>query len=353
MIEALLQKNPGRRPAAAQTEEMLLAVTNDSPVLYTPPLHPAPVPRLPRAPAAAPAASPAAAEPAAEPAPVSAPSSVPPSVSPASGPSSAPPSASPRPGSRRTARPASGPASVPPPRPRPRRPVRQRLPRHRASGSGPGRRRWRRHCVRAAGRRGLVRLGPVPRGYGITEQQGQGPGYLTFKQDGHDTLKIGIKGDQPGLSERDGTHMVKGREVPKYKGYEIDLGYKIARKMGYPAQDVSFTEVVTANRASALDRKEVDLILATFSINKERLENDKISMVGPYYNAGQSFLIREIHKEKFNDPSDLQDKDLQVCTAGGRRTRAGSSRRATTSRWSSRTKPASTICWKRTTRSSR
>ncbi|MFI9627597.1 serine/threonine-protein kinase [Streptomyces sp. NPDC052042] len=317
VIEALLQKDPGRRPGAAQVEEMLLAVTNDSPVLYTPPMYSTPMP---------PPAAPPAAEPAAEPA--SAPLSGPPPVSPASGPSSVPSSVPPTPVppvSAESAAPAFGPDLVPPPA----SPSSQ--PGASAADPAPLKRSRARQAVLATalcmGLLGGVGWYAWERSQGEPEAPGpeaKAPAPLLFKDDGHSTLDIGVKRDQPGLSKRTGTRTVDGQKRGTYEGFEIDLAYELAGKMGYDKDDVVFHEVTSSNRESKLLTGEVDLVLATYSISVDdpnetgtagKKADDRILMVGPYYRAGRGFLIRTKHKDKFDTPEDLKDAKASVCTA--------------------------------------
>ncbi|MFD6803497.1 serine/threonine-protein kinase [Streptomyces cyaneofuscatus] len=126
-------------------------------------------------------------------------------------------------------------------------------------------------------------------------------------------LKIGVKDDQPGLSKYD-------RKTKTYAGYDIDLAYAIAGHMGYSRDEVAFTTVPTDYRSTALKRKGVDLVIASYSITPERKSaspgGDSVDFAGPYYEASRSFLVRQkSSKYTINDSSDLRRLGVEVCTA--------------------------------------
>ncbi|WP_251074388.1 serine/threonine-protein kinase [Streptomyces sp. ISL-111] len=127
------------------------------------------------------------------------------------------------------------------------------------------------------------------------------------------TLKIGVKDDQPGLSKYD-------RKTKTYAGYDIDLAYAIAGHMGYSRDEVAFTTVPTDYRSTALKRKGVDLVIASYSITPERKSASpggySVDFAGPYYEASRGFLVREkSSKYTINDSSDLRRLRVEVCTA--------------------------------------
>ncbi|MFE6777893.1 serine/threonine-protein kinase [Streptomyces sp. NPDC057702] len=121
----------------------------------------------------------------------------------------------------------------------------------------------------------------------------------------HPVLRIGVKYDQPGLSER-----VRGR----YVGYDVDTAYKVAKRMGYNRDEVKLVPVTTENRNSELKKKTVHLVIASYTIRQD----DEIDFVGPYYTAGRGFLVREkSSKYTIKDSSDLKSLGVEVCTAKG------------------------------------
>lgn len=93
-------------------------------------------------------------------------------------------------------------------------------------------------------------------------------------------IRIGTKFDQPlfGLMGPSG--------VPE--GFDVEIGKIIAAKLGIAADDIEWIETVSANREPFIQNDQVDLVIATYTINDKRKE--VISFAGPYYMAGQSIL---------------------------------------------------------------
>ncbi|UZI29623.1 serine/threonine-protein kinase [Streptomyces sp. VB1] len=213
--------------------------------------------------------------------------------------------------------PAPGPA-VPPPTPA------------QAAGGTPGRYRgWKAAaavvCLALlAGAGWLVSQGDGEKGGGGDDRAGSvrgqgddggaaGSGSKERWKDTHPTLKIGVKDDQPGLSKFD-------KKTRTYRGYDVDLAYAIAESMGYGKGEVAFTTVATDYRSTALKTKQVDLVIASYSITDDRKTASpggySVDFAGPYYDASRSFLVREkSRKYTINDSSDLVDLRVEVCTA--------------------------------------
>lgn len=193
------------------------------------------------------------------------------------------------------------------------------------AASGPrGRRAWRGKAAAAAlcvallaGAGWFVSQGEDPgdRGKG-GERSGSDPaggGSQERWKDTHATLEIGVKDDQPGLSKFD-------EKTRTYRGYDIDLAYAIAESMGYGRGEVAFTTVATDYRSTALKTKQVDLVIASYSITDDRKTASpggySVDFAGPYYEASRGFLVREkSSKYTIDDSSDLRDLGVEVCTA--------------------------------------
>ncbi|WEV28933.1 serine/threonine-protein kinase [Streptomyces sp. 71268] len=277
VIQGLLRSDPDERLDAATADAMLGEVlagpSNAGPVMVAP-RPPAPGP----APAPEPDPAPRAAGPAAAPAPASAPAQTP-----------APDPAEPASPDLAEKRPRSGP-----------------------------RKRGKVVVAVATCVAVLITAGWfVTEGFGFGEKaegsdtaapdrQGGGPGTPTWRKT-HPTLRIGVKDDQPGLSER-----VPGTK-DTYRGYDIDMAYKVAEHLGYTDKaDVKFFPVSTENRSSELAKKTVDLVVASYTMRKD----GDIDFVGPYYKAGRGFLVRE-KSRKYPDiegPNDLKELRVEVCT---------------------------------------
>ncbi|MEU1555547.1 glutamate ABC transporter substrate-binding protein [Streptomyces scabiei] len=120
----------------------------------------------------------------------------------------------------------------------------------------------------------------------------------------HDKLVIGVKADQPGLGLRtpEGT----------FTGFDIDVATYVAKELGVDRKDITFKEAVSANREAFLQQGQVDMVVATYSINDARKK--KVSFAGPYLVAGQDLLVREDNKD-ITGPESLNGKKL--CSVAG------------------------------------
>jgi glutamate transport system substrate-binding protein len=111
-----------------------------------------------------------------------------------------------------------------------------------------------------------------------------GGGATTVVQKAKDDKKlvIGVKYDQPGLGlkQPDGTVV----------GFDVDVAKYIANQLGVPASGITWKEARSANRESFLQQGQVDMVVATYSINDDRKK--KVTFGGPYYIAHQDTLIR-------------------------------------------------------------
>ncbi len=118
------------------------------------------------------------------------------------------------------------------------------------------------------------------------------------------SIRIGTKFDQPlfGLQGPDG--------VPE--GFDVEIGTIIAGELGIAPEDIEWVETISANRESFIETDQVDLVVATYTINDTRKE--RISFAGPYYEAGQSILTLASN-EDIQGPDDLAG--AKVCTVSG------------------------------------
>ena len=94
-------------------------------------------------------------------------------------------------------------------------------------------------------------------------------------------ITIGTKFDQPlfGLMGPSGTP----------EGFDVEIGKIIASELGIAEEDIEWKEAVSANREPFIQNGEVDIVIATYTINDKRKE--VVSFAGPYYMAGQSILV--------------------------------------------------------------
>lgn len=95
---------------------------------------------------------------------------------------------------------------------------------------------------------------------------------------GGESVKVGIKFDQPGLGLKTGS---------TYSGFDIDVANFIAKELNFKPD---FVEAVSSQRESLIASGQVKYIVGTYSITDTRKE--KVGFAGPYFIAGQDLLVR-------------------------------------------------------------
>ncbi|MGH9040532.1 MAG: glutamate ABC transporter substrate-binding protein, partial [Acidimicrobiia bacterium] len=118
-------------------------------------------------------------------------------------------------------------------------------------------------------------------------------------------ITIGTKFDQPGLGNIN-------LETDKPEGFDVEVGKIIAGKLGIEPDKIEWVETVSANRESFIANGNVDMVIATYTINDKRKE--QIDFAGPYYVAGQDLLVAK-DDDSITGPDTLAGK--RVCAATG------------------------------------
>jgi glutamate transport system substrate-binding protein len=121
-------------------------------------------------------------------------------------------------------------------------------------------------------------------------------------------ITIGTKFDQPlfGLEGPGG--------VPE--GFDVEIGKLIAAQLGIADDGIEWVPTVSANREPFIQSGQVDIVIATYTINDERKE--VVSFAGPYYIAGQDILVAAGNPEGIDGPEWFTDNpDATVCTQTG------------------------------------
>jgi glutamate transport system substrate-binding protein len=119
------------------------------------------------------------------------------------------------------------------------------------------------------------------------------------------TITVGTKFDQPlfGLKGLSGDP----------EGFDVEVAKLIAAKLGIPEDGIKFVETVSANREPFLQQEQVDMVVATYTINDKR--DEVIDFAGPYFLAGQDILVAKDNPEGITGPDDLAGKT--VCSVSG------------------------------------
>jgi glutamate transport system substrate-binding protein len=95
------------------------------------------------------------------------------------------------------------------------------------------------------------------------------------------TITVGTKFDQPLFG------LVGPSGVPE--GFDVEIAKIIASELGISEDNIEWVETVSANREPFIENGQVDIVVATYTINDKRKE--VVSFAGPYYEAGQSILV--------------------------------------------------------------
>ena len=115
-------------------------------------------------------------------------------------------------------------------------------------------------------------------------------------------LTIGVKADQPGLGLQTGT---------TYTGFDIEIAKIVAKGLGVDESGITWKTTVSANREPYIQQGQVDLVVATYTINDDRKK--VVNFGGPYFIAGQDLLVPTA--STITGPEGLAGK--KVCSVSG------------------------------------
>jgi glutamate transport system substrate-binding protein len=115
-------------------------------------------------------------------------------------------------------------------------------------------------------------------------------------------LTFGVKADQPGLGLQTGS---------TYTGFDIEISKIIAKGLGIDESGITWKTTVSANREPYLQQGQVDVVVATYTINDERKK--VVNFGGPYFVAGQDLLVPTA--STITGPESLDGK--KVCSVSG------------------------------------
>jgi glutamate transport system substrate-binding protein len=115
------------------------------------------------------------------------------------------------------------------------------------------------------------------------------------------TMTVGTKFDQPLYGEK----TLSG----DIEGFDVEIARIIANELGVK---VTFVEAVSKNREPFIQNGNVDLVVATYTINDKRKKI--VDFAGPYYKTGQSLMVRK-SEAAIKSKDDLAGK--KVCSVEG------------------------------------
>lgn len=120
------------------------------------------------------------------------------------------------------------------------------------------------------------------------------------------SITIGTKFDQPGF----GLQGLDGKPA----GFDVEIGKIIATELGIPENKIKWVATPSVVREEVLEKGEVDLVVATYTINDRRKE--RIDFAGPYYVAGQHIMVRA-DDSSITGPDSFMAGDKKVCSVQG------------------------------------
>ena len=120
------------------------------------------------------------------------------------------------------------------------------------------------------------------------------------------SITIGTKFDQPLFGLMNPT-------TNQPEGFDVEIGKLVAAKLGISEDKIKWEESVSANREPFIENGQVDIVVATYTINDTRKE--VVSFAGPYYLAGQDLLVLSGNPDGITGIDDV--KGQKVCSVTG------------------------------------
>jgi glutamate transport system substrate-binding protein len=119
-------------------------------------------------------------------------------------------------------------------------------------------------------------------------------------------ITIGTKFDQPLF----GLKALTGQP----EGFDVEIAKIIAGDIGIPDGNITWIETPSGVREERISQGQVDLIVATYTINATRKE--RVSFAGPYYIAGQDLMVKK-DNSTVTGPDSLKAAKARVCSVSG------------------------------------
>jgi glutamate transport system substrate-binding protein len=120
------------------------------------------------------------------------------------------------------------------------------------------------------------------------------------------SIKVGTKFDQPGFGQ-------KGLSG-KPEGFDVEVAKLIVKELGIPTDKIQYVETPSKIREDAIVNGQVDMVVATYTINDKRKE--RVAFAGPYYEAGQNIMVKK-DDSSITGPDSFADGTKKVCSVTG------------------------------------
>lgn len=126
---------------------------------------------------------------------------------------------------------------------------------------------------------------------------------------GRERLRIGVYEDSP---------LMGYIENGKRTGFDIDIARGVAEFLGYRENRIDWVRLTTPERVPALQKGEVDIVVASFSMTEERKK--EVRFAGPYLVTTQEVMIPSRLAGKITELGHLRGS--RVCVTGASTTKA-------------------------------
>jgi len=116
-------------------------------------------------------------------------------------------------------------------------------------------------------------------------------------------LRVGTRFDAPAVA-------LKNPISGEMEGFDIGLARAIAKRLGLTEGQIEFTEVISANRETALSQGLIDINVSGYVVNDKR--RAVVGQVGPYISVSTRLFINEADKDRFKTTEDM--KGMTICS---------------------------------------
>ncbi len=130
-------------------------------------------------------------------------------------------------------------------------------------------------------------------------------------------IRVGVKFDQPGLSQKN----LRG----DLEGFDIEIVKVITEGLGLKPGDIEWIETSSSNREPFLQQNKVDMVVASYGVNEKRKK--VVSFAGPYVTNGQDVMVRKGNPTGLKDVTSLAGRRPASSMAARARPRSRSTRR--------------------------
>jgi glutamate transport system substrate-binding protein len=104
-------------------------------------------------------------------------------------------------------------------------------------------------------------------------------------------------------------------------GFDIRITQLIAAKLGIAPSHITYVQGVATLREEMLERNEVNMVVATYTITPERAK--VVTFAGPYYADGQGLMVAANDSAITSVKSLKSNPNAKVCTNSGSSTAVG------------------------------